>query len=229
MGVSGSHYGFNLQTYLSNISQCVANYNEVGFYIHGQNKGDVISVEGTSINMSTCFAVDSKQTGYQISGITYSTLNNCAADGCGAPVSGELKNSTELGYSYLFTQSRNLTINSCGAENCLTAVKLLNCKNVVFNSPSYLINKRRDVKVSKDYKMKPVFNIRYSAYVVFNYMSMIVGGLRECYDDSTPLMLLYGSALRVPSVIVKNGFEGIKESNISTEGYLSKPINLVYE
>ena len=35
VGTSGAHYGFNLQTYLTNINQCVANYNDVGFYIHG--------------------------------------------------------------------------------------------------------------------------------------------------------------------------------------------------
>ena len=229
VGVSGSYYGFNLQVYLSNLSQCVANYNEVGFYIHGSYTGNTIKVEGTSVNLSTCFAVDSKKTGYEIAGITYSTMNNCAADGCGAPASGNLKKDTEIGYAYSFTQSKNLTVNSCGAEYCLAAVKTLACKNIIFNAPSYLINKRKDVRVANSYEMSPIFNIRYSSYIEFNYMFLNAEGMSKYYNDKTVLMKLYGSANPAPSVIIKRGYEGIKECNIGTEGFLVKSKNLVYE
>ena len=42
-------------------------------------------------------------------------------------------------------------------------------------------------------------------------------------------MLLYGSAQSSPSVIMKNGYGGIKESNIGTEGFLTKEENLIIE
>ncbi len=150
VGVSGAFYGFNLQAYLANINQCVANYNEIGFYIHGKIEKGNVKVEGTSINVSTCFAVDSKKIGYELTGITYSTLNNCAADGCGAPTSGLLQNKTEIGCGYSLTQCKCLTINSCGVENGLAAVNTISCRNIIFNAPSFLINKRNEVKVAKD-------------------------------------------------------------------------------
>lgn len=229
VGTSGAHYGFNLQTYLTNINQCVANYNDVGFYIHGEYSGNDISIEGTTISVSTCFAVDSKITGYEMVGIAYSTMNNCAADGCGAPVSGNLSNNVDIGYAYSFTQCKNLTINSCGVENGLAAVKTQTCKNIIFNSPSFLINKRTDVKVSNEFVMGPVVNIRYSSFIEFNYMFLHSDGMSKYYTDNTPLMLLYGSAQSSPSVIMKNGYEGIKESNIGTEGFLTKEKNLIIE
>ena len=226
VGVSGAYYGFNLQTYLSNISQCVANYNEVGFYIHGKVDRNSVKVEGTSINLSTCFAVDSKKNGYELVGITYSTMNNCAADGCGAPTSGMLQNKTEIGYGYSFTQCKSMTINSCGVENGLAAVKTMTCRNIVFNAPSFLINKRKDVKVAKDYKMKPILNIRYSVCIEFNYMYLYSKGMDKYYTTTTPLMLLYGSDTSLPSVILSKGYEGLQESNIGTEGFLTKAKHL---
>lgn len=229
VSVSGAYYGFNLQAYLSSIIQCVANYNEIGFYIHGKVEGNTVKVEGTSINMSTCFAVDSKQVGYDLTGITYSTMNNCAADGCGAPSSGELQNRTEIGYGYSFTQCKCLTINSCGVENGLAAVKTMTCRNIVFNTPSFLINKRKDVKVAKDYKMKPILNIRYSVCIEFNYMYLYSKGMDKYYTSKTPLMLLYGSDTALPSVILNNGYEGLEEGNIGTEGFLTKAKHLQYK
>lgn len=229
VGVSGAYYGFNLQTYLSNISQCIANYNEVGFYLHGHIERNTVTVEGTSINLSTCFAVDSKRVGYELNGITYSTMNNCAADGCGAPTSGTLKNTTEIGYGYSFTLCKGLTINSCGVENGLAAVKTMTSRNIVFNAPSFLINKRKDVKVDKDYKMKPILNIRYSVCIEFNYMYLYSKGMDKYYTSTTPLMLLYGSNTALPSVIVNKGYEGLQESNIGTEGFLTKAKHLQYK
>lgn len=229
VSVSGSFYGFNLQTYLSNLSQCTANYNSIGFYIHGKYSGDIISVEGTSINMSTCYAVDSKKAGFDLSGITYTTMNNCAADGCGAPTSGLLTNKTDIGYSYSFTQCKNITVNSCGAESCLGAVMARNCKNIIFNAPSFLINIRKEVHPQKDYKLKPVINLRYSAYIEFNYPFVNTSGVSEYYNNGTQLMLLYGSSTSVPSAIINHGYEGIPESNIGTEGFLKKSTNLIYK
>ena len=229
VGVSGSYYGFNLQAYLTNLVQCTANYNEIGFFIHGDISGNTVSVEGTSINLNTCYAVDSKIAGYELYGLTYSTMNNCAADGCGGPVSGELNNRSKVGYAYSLKQSKNITINSCGAENCLAALITQNCKNLILNSPSFQINKRKDVKVATDYVLKPIINIRYSAFIELNYMFVNVSGMSKYYSNNSPLMLLYGSAHSLPSVIVKNGYEGIKYSNIGTEGFLSKEKNLIYE
>lgn len=229
VGVSGAYYGFNLQTYLTEIRQCVASYNEVGFHIHGAVKGDIYSVEGTSVNLSTCFAVDSRKTGYDIAGITYSTMSNCAADGCGSPVSGMLDNTTDIGPGYSFTQCKNLTINSCGVENSLSAVRTHNCKNIIFNSPSFLINKRKEVKVKDDFVMKPIINIRHSVFIEFNYMYLYAEAMSKYYTNNTSLMLLYGNPLEDPSVILRRGYEGIKESNIGTEGFLNKTKNLVYE
>lgn len=229
VGVSGAYYGFNLQTYLSNISQCIANYNEVGFYLHGHIERNTVTVEGTSINLSTCFAVDSKRVGYELNGITYSTMNNCAADGCGAPTSGTLTNNTDVGYAYSFTQSKNLTLNSCGMENGLAAVRTYNCRNIVFNAPSFLINKRQNVQVAKDYKMKPILNIRYSVCIEFNYMYLYSKGMDKYYTSTTPLMLLYGSNTALPSVIVNKGYEGLQESNIGTEGFMTKAKHLQYK
>lgn len=225
--VSGSYYGFNLQTYLTNLTQCIANYNDVGFFIHGSYNDDVISVEGTSINMSTCFAVDSKTTGYDISGITYSTLNNCAADGCGAPVDGLLDNNQDIGYAYSFLQSKNITINSCGAEYCLAAVKTVNCKNILFNAPSFLIAKRKNVSVANDFVLKNVINIRYSSYIVFDCMFFHTNIMSNYYNNNTSLMLLYGSESALPSAIVRKSYGGIDENNIKTEGFLNKAKNLV--
>lgn len=229
VGVSGAYYGFNLQIYLSNISQCVANYNEVGFYLHGHMEKKNVTVEGTSINLSTCYAVDSKKAGYELVGITYSTMNNCAADGCGAPTSGTLQYKTEIGYGYSFTQCKCITINSCGVENGLAAVKTMTCRNIVFNTPSFLINKRKDVKVAKDYKMKPILNIRYSVCIEFKYMYLYSKGMEKYYTSTTPLMLLYGSDTSLPSVILNNGYEGLKESNIGTEGFLTKAKHLQFK
>lgn len=229
VGVSGSYYGFNLQTYLSNISQCVANYNEVGFYIHGRLEKNTVTVEGTSINLSTCFAVDAKKNGYELTGITYSTMNNCAADGCGAPTSGKLQNNTEIGYGYSFIQCKGLTINSCGVENGLAAVKTMTSRNIIFNSPSFLINKRKDVNVDKEYKMKPILNIRNSVCIEFNYMYIYSKGMDKYYTANTPLMLLYGSDTALPSVIFNKGYEGLQESNIGTEGFLTKAKHLQYK
>ena len=47
------------------------------------------------------------------------------------------------------------------------------------------------------------------------------------YDSKTPLMLLYGSATELPSVVLNKGYEGIAESNIGTEGFLSKSKHLI--
>ena len=228
VGVSGCYYGFNLQTYLTSISQCVANYNQVGFYVHGSYTGNTISVEGTSVNMSTCFAVDSRKTGYEIAGITYSTMNNCAADGCGALTSGTLDNRTEIGYAYFFYQCKDLAVNSCGAEACLAALKTYNCKNIIFNSPSYLIAIRDKVNASKGYQLQPIINISYSAYIEINLPFLEMSRVKKYYTDRTPLVLLYGSAMSSPSLTICNGYEGIKESNIKTEGYLTKTKNLIF-
>ena len=229
VGCSGAHFGFNLQTYLSNISQCVANYNDVGFFIHGHIENNSVKVEGTSINLTTCYAVDSKQTGYELMGITYSTMSNCAADGCGAPTSGMLENKTEIGYGYSFTQCKSVTINSCGLENGLAAVKTMASQNIVFNAPFFLINKRKDVKVDKDYIMKPIINIRYSVCVEFNYMYLYSKGMSNYYTSTTPLMLLYGSDTALPTVIFNRGYEGLQESNIGTEGFLMKAKHLLFK
>lgn len=229
VGASGSYYGFNLQTYLSTLTQCTANYNTTGFYIHGQYNNNDISVEGTSINLSTCYAVDSKKTGYEIAGITYSTMNNCAADGCGLPTSGIISKSAEIGYSYSFSQCNNITVNSCGAEGCLGAVKTYNSKNIIFNSPSFLIRKRKEVEVANDFTLTAIINIRYSAFIEFNYLRINSSDMSKYYSNSTPLLLLYGSASSLPSVIINNGYEGICDSNIKTEGFLSKKLNLLYK
>lgn len=229
VGVSGSFYGFNLQTYLSNLNQCTANYNNVGFYIHGSVTNTKNIVEGTSINISTCYAVDSKINGFEIKGITYSTMNNCAADGCGAPTSGSLTKRTEIGYAYLFENSKNITVSACGAESCLAAIRTDNCKNIIFNTPSFLIAKRRDVRVADDYKIKPIINVRYSAYIEFNKMFLNINEMKNYFDKNTILMLLYGSASSVPSVVIRQGYEGIRESNIGTEGFLTKTKNLIYQ
>lgn len=228
VGVSSSYYGFNLQTYLSNITQCVANFNDIGFFIHGKCKNDIVAVEGTSINLTTCFAVSSKITGYELMGITYSTMNNCAADGCGNPITDVLNNVSPIGYSYSFTHSRNITANSCGAEETLGAVKTYNCKNIIFNCPSYLISRRKNVKVDNSYKLKPIFNIRFSEFIVFNYMSINCDDMKNYFDVTTPLMVLHGREQQTPAVIIKAGYESIKDCNIAVEGFLVKTKNLLY-
>ena len=229
VSVSGAYYGFNLQTYLTSLCQCSASYNGVGFYVHGNIQNNSVTVEGTSISLTGCFAVDSKKYGYEIDGITYSTISNCAADGCGAPVSGILNSQTEIGYPYMFSNSKNLTINSCGVEYCMSGIKVQNCKNVIFNSPSLLIDKRKNVKITGNYTLNPIINIRYSAYIVFNYMFVNASGLSRYYTANTPLLLLYGGKSEVPSVVIRNGYNGFKESNIGTEGYMVKSKNLVIQ
>lgn len=229
VGVSGSYYGLNIQAYLTSLNQCIANYNTIGFYIHGRLADNSASVEGTSITATGCFAVDSKKYGYKISRITYSTFNNCAADGCGVPVKGELNNKTEIGYAYSFSHSKNITINSCGAEYCIGAVKTQNCKNLIFNAPSFIINKRKDVKVDSGFKLSDVINIRYSDHIVFNYMFINASGLSKYFDGNSTLLLLYGGPSSSPALILRNGYEGIRESNIGTEGFVTKSKNLVIQ
>ena len=229
VGVSGSYYGFNLQAYLTTISQCIASYNTVGFFIHGRLNGNSVSVEGTSISATGCFAVDSKKTGYDISGITYSTFNNCAADGCGAPVKGELNSKTEKGYAYSFSHSKNITINSCAAEYCIGAVRTQNCKNLIFNAPSFIVDKRKDVRVASGYKLTNVINIRYSDHIVFNYMYINASGLSKYYNSNSTLLLLYGGPSSSPALVLRDGYEGIKDSNIGTEGFVTKSRNLLIQ
>ncbi len=70
--------------------------------------------------------------------------------------------------------------------------------------------------------MKPILNIRHSVCVEFNYMYLNSKGMDKYYTSSTPLMLLYGSDTALPAVILNNGYEGLADSNIGTEGFLTK-------
>ena len=54
-------------------------------------------------------------------------------------------------------------------------------------------------------------------------------GMDKYYTANTPLMLLYGSDMALPSVILNKGYEGLQESNIGTEGFLTKAKHLQYK
>ena len=223
IAVSSSHYGFDLQMYLSKITQCTANYNNVGFYIHGSVTGfeGTVNVSYTSLNISTCYAIDSALYGYYLLGIVYSTLISCAADGCGIDRNNPLSSSSSIGYAYAFLTCRGLTINSCGLEKGLRAIYINLSYSIIFNSCNFFFSIPSGVTIDDSFNFKDIIVLRWCKAIkidrpVITYSSY----LREKVTDTSQLIKLYSSPTEAILCDYINGFTEpiLKYTNFYTEG-----------
>ena len=225
VSASSSYYGFNLQIFLSSIIQCTASYNQIGFYIHGKVDGE--PVHYTSLNITGCYAVDSRINGYFLDHIVYSTMSNCAADGCGAPNTGVIDANTDIYAAYKFNTVQGFTLNSCGLEKCLKAIYMNMCQNFIVNTPNFFFTNNEETTLDASFVFKDIFDIHYSVSVQFNYPRLSYYGVTWAANSN--LLKIYTSGTACKSVIYNaTNINDIQVSNIYVEGGLTKEDLLIY-
>lgn len=109
--VNFCYYGYNIQTFLSNISRNYATGCFIGFYIHGDLDSNEIPTSGgwgTTITLHGNFANYCKQNGYRIVGIMYSKYFSNACDN-----TGNYNNNFYPCYYLRFWRSSSFEDNGC--------------------------------------------------------------------------------------------------------------------
>ncbi len=97
---------FDLATFLTHMERCTAGWCNVGFALHGKDR----KVNGTSTELVSCYATHTRQYGYDLEHMSYTTLTSCAADACG------FTETTFDGYPYRLKYCHSICMNACGCE-----------------------------------------------------------------------------------------------------------------
>lgn len=120
--------GFDLQTYLSSISSCIAGNCYIGFHIHGDvaNGGS-----GTSVQIRNCYANVCQSNGYFLQYLSYSSVVSCGADYCGQGYTGVSTDAT-VHSAYRFYVLKSCTICSIGTEasKCVISGSILRAVDI---------------------------------------------------------------------------------------------------
>lgn len=128
--VSFCNIGMDLQAYLSTCRNSVCSRCTEGFYVHGST-----NVQFTSFKLEKCYSVLSSKFGYYFENMIYSSIDTCACDHCGVDEDQNKIATSDFTGAYVITNSRGISIISCGAENILSvfycisasAISILGC------------------------------------------------------------------------------------------------------
>ena len=120
---------FDITTFYSTFERCTARSCSIGFSIHGIIETGNEKM-GTSVLISQCGVNDAKQTGYDIQYMTYSSMQQCFADFAGYDKDATSVSGMTVGYAYYIKACYDFTMQSCGCEQCLNALKLQWSRNV---------------------------------------------------------------------------------------------------
>ncbi|MDY5335593.1 MAG: hypothetical protein SPG97_02420 [Bacilli bacterium] len=222
--VSGTYYGFNLQLYLTTMTQCNANYCSIGFYIHG---GD--STNHTTFTAICCYACDCRLRGHYWNHMTYSSLINCACDSSGVPTSGTIDNNTDIGYAYYFNACNSISVISCGHERCLRSIYCNLTQGISFKNCNFLMSKHQATTFDENFVLKDIVNIRYSVSVEIDKCYFNMDTVTSVFTNTTRLILLHGQETNDKLLIyniLPTGY--IQLSNIGSEGFVTIWKNLKY-
>jgi hypothetical protein len=205
--VGNTNTCYDLQTYLSIVEGCVAQYCGVGFYIHGAKNRDV---ETTTMSMRNCYVVDSKKEAYKLEYITYSSFECLAADGCGMPYSP--LNSSNTYYVYDLYRVKNSSFTSIGAERAMKFINIQASESVIFNTPLALIGYNIKEQES-NYIPQNIIAIKYCVNIDVNHprvMSLTRPGTKKnVIDVSKPGSYIYFEGQSTPRTVAT--FRGLSE------------------
>lgn len=143
--IENATIGIDLTSYLSTILKTeITNCNN-GIVTHEYSR----DAHSTSLILQQCWVTNCKGSAYDISGLTYSCLINCAADNC----------ALSEDYVYKFTNCDAMSIISCGFESCPSgilvdggsrAIKFITCTFVLSPSTQRTIQKVIEILNSAD-------------------------------------------------------------------------------
>ena len=122
--------GFETNCFMSEFRLCRAHECGIGFYFHGISNSfpditEAITVHNTSLTIQNCYSCACRYYGFYLNGLTYSSMMNCGADGCGQ---SQIKNNTIdiIYHSYGVTNCENCEFINIAAE---VGCQMLNIKN----------------------------------------------------------------------------------------------------
>lgn len=143
--IENATVGIDLTSYLSTISKTdITNCNN-GIVTHKYSS----NAQSTSLILQQCWVTNCAGSAYDISGLTYSCLINCAADNC----------ALSEDYVYKFTNCDAMSIISCGFESCPSGIlvdngsrniKFITCEFVLSPSSQRAIQKVIEILNSAD-------------------------------------------------------------------------------
>ena len=114
---------FDISTFVCRITECVVESSKgIGFNIRGA------SGRGTSTTISNCYAMNTDSYGFSVEKMSYSSLMNCAADGCGV-------NSKVA--AYYLQDCNNVSVISCGCEACVSGVEVSYCYGLTIDACAF--------------------------------------------------------------------------------------------
>ena len=143
--IENATIGIDLTSYLSTILKTeITNCNN-GIVTHKYSS----NAQSTSLTLQQCWVTNCAGSAYNISGLTYSCLINCAADMC----------ALSEDYVYKFTDCTSISIISCGFESCPSGIlvddgsrniKFITCDFVLAPSTQRTIQKVIEILNSAD-------------------------------------------------------------------------------
>ena len=195
------HICFEFNCFKSVITDCVAIVAKTGFYFHGDvsdrwYESNTIGAENTSLTITNCYVMSSTTEGYVFHGITYSSIINCAADGCGIPFEDIIvSNLDNVFYPYFITKCKGLSVISCGAEVCGRFVKIHRSAGVSLNDCSCALNFR--VNSEDNVKVHSILRADYSTGVIFKNQIVFQGNIQLYENNSSMVLIIEGSQVTI--------------------------------
>ncbi|HEY8959067.1 glycosyl hydrolase family 28-related protein [Chitinophaga sp.] len=184
------------------------------------------SISGTSCTFERCWALEVKRRGYNLTGLQYSNLLNCAADHL-----GEDESDTGESSSYYFERCIGIALSACGTEDLKGRVlAIINSRRITCESMNAGMSTHGKTFADTDMAMLTIKNSRSVTIIASEfYATDPTGTLKDYYIDNSSVQLhttTYTSYASRGGNYINNSI--VTDYGFNTEGQLQSFANKVY-